>query len=645
MRKSSIAILAFGAASFVRCSAYVDHFRKDADHEVGEIVAEKEQRLFGKATGFTVEQARDALRSQLQVELERLREERHARLVAEASASNGVAAPPPALPEVQIGPAKHPEIQKSAEQVGKEAEVQRKLQQRLDDVAHRHAAEIRPFEATAPPLLPARTITLTEALQAAADNARDYQSQKEQVYQVALDLTFQRYLFDSHFGVTSDYNWSSSPGTSTRVREGSLDTKFSMTRKLATGGLLVFDFTNTLLHKFTGVDFTNGKRTTDSSLMDVSISQPLLRGAGWNVAQEPLVQAERNAIYQLRAFERFRQEFAVSVATQYYDLLQRLDQIDNAQQSYVQFIDSRERSEALTVRGRLSQIQLDQATSSELNARNSWILAQRSYQDALDNFKVTLGLPMESNLVPDRAELEKLRAQSAAPFEYGEERAIDVALVARLDYVNSLEKLEDAQRRVKVAADALSAGLSVRGGVSVPTKTDKPFDLQAGDAIWSVGATLDLPLDRLAERNDYRVALIQREAQGRALSLQEDTVKQDVRDALRRLAQLRETKRITAESVDVAERRVQSTALTFEMGRIQIRDVLDATSALNQAKNQMSSALVDYQIAQFQLARDMGLLELGPDGIVVVAPPPADAGAAPGKTAADATPPAGENRG
>jgi outer membrane protein TolC len=69
---------------------------------------------------------------------------------------------------------------------------------------------------------------------------------------------------------------------------------------------------------------------------------------------------------------------------------------------------------------------------------------------------------------------------------------------------------------------------------------------------------------------------------------------------------------------------VQSTALTLRMGRIEIRDALDATDALLGARNALTDALVDYRIARYELARDMGLLRLdpsGPDGIRVLDPP------------------------
>ena len=595
------------AALLAGCSA--DQWARDADREVGELIREKEERLFGQASGFTVEQAQDVRRAQLLAELALHEKERREQMLREV-------VPPPPPPPVDSG---------ADEEVGGSKEalaaVQQRLAARLTDVEKRHAAELTEFAVTDPSLLPRRVITLNEALEIAAGNNRDYYDAKQSVYLAALNLTFERYLFEARFGVTSSYDWTSSEVAGNRQREGQLTTSFSVTQQLATGGLLVFDFTHDLLRRFTGISFTNGKQHTHSSLLDLSFSQPLLRGAGKTVVQEPLVQSERAAVYALRDFEFFRQQLAVQVASEYYRVLQSADQIDNARNSYLQFIDSREQSEALANRGRRSQIQLDQATQSELSARDSWINAQRSYQDALDDFKITLGLPMEVDLALDPAELEKLRTAGLPALTFSESRAQAVALEQRLDHVNVVERNEDAIRFVGVAADDLRTALDLSAGIAIPTEENTVFDTQGGDATWRAGATIDLPVDKLAERNAYRRALLDRDQQARSLSLSEDNVKQDVRVAMRRLAQVRESHRIALEAVPVAHRRVQSTALTLRMGRIEIRDALDATDALNNAQNDLTQALVDYEVARLQLWRGMGLLRLQ-GGIVLPELPP-----------------------
>jgi outer membrane protein TolC len=584
------------------CSA--DSYKKDADSEVGEILSKKQRELFNKATGFTVEQARDTLRAQMLVALEQLRATRlHER-------------------EKEFGPVPEPGgVEKKLEEATAATrqeieEIRRVRAEHISRTEKAHESDLTPFEATDPPLLPVRTIGLGEAIEIAADNNRDYQQQKELVYTSALNLTFERYLFQSHFDVSTEYNWQSVDVDGTRTRQGTLTSSLSMTRTLATGGLLVFDFTNTLLKTFTGVDFSNGKSHTTSSLMDITFTQPLLRGFGADIVEEPLVQSERSVYYQLRAFERFRQDFAVSTAREYMTLLSLLDRANNARTSYLQLIDVQEQSTAKGRVGKLPEIQVSQARQAELSARNTWFQLQRGYQDAVDQFKVTLGLPMDSNLAPDPADLEALRAQNPGPSPLGETEALAIALDHRYDYQTELDRVDDSKRQVKVTADALRAALSVSGGISIPTERDTVFALQGGRTNWNAGVALDLPIDRLAERNNYRAALIALDAQQRATTLAEDQVRQDVRNDVRRLAQVLETIRLQQAAVAVAVKREASTALQLAMGRSQIRDYTDAVDSLNNARNALTQALIDHRIGEYELSRDVGLLELGTNGIV-----------------------------
>jgi outer membrane protein TolC len=84
---------------------------------------------------------------------------------------------------------------------------------------------------------------------------------------------------------------------------------------------------------------------------------------------------------------------------------------------------------------------------------------------------------------------------------------------------------------------------------------------------------------------------------------------------MRDLLQARESIKIQARSVAVAQKRVDSTNLFLEAGRAQIRDVLEAQDALVQAQNALTSAVVNYRVAELSLQRDTGLLEVNAEGL------------------------------
>ena len=126
---------------------------------------------------------------------------------------------------------------------------------------------------------------------------------------------------------------------------------------------------------------------------------------------------------------------------------------------------------------------------------------------------------------------------------------------------------------------------------------------------------LDLPLERTGEQNAYRNSYISLERSVRDVQALEDQIKLDIRGALRHLLRTRESYRIQAMSVKLARRRVESTSLFLDAGRAEVRDMLEAQESLVQAQNALTSALVNYRIAELELQRDMGVLQVDDEGL------------------------------
>jgi outer membrane protein TolC len=192
-----------------------------------------------------------------------------------------------------------------------------------------------------------------------------------------------------------------------------------------------------------------------------------------------------------------------------------------------------------------------------------------------------------------------------------------VALESRFDYQTVADRVEDAERRVHVAEDALRAGLTLATGITGSSDVGQPLDFGSENLRWDARLSLDLPLERLPERNAYRTALIRLEASERQRVETEDTIKVQLRAALRSLAAARESFDIQTGAVILAERRVESAALNLEAGRASTRDLLEAQESRVQAENAATRALTDYTLARLAFFRDLGLLRVDEDGVAV----------------------------
>ncbi|MHC5061238.1 MAG: TolC family protein [Planctomycetota bacterium] len=450
-------------------------------------------------------------------------------------------------------------------------------------------------------------VSLKEAVALATANNRDYQTQKEQLYLTVLDLTLERHAFVRQWFGTIDASYTRDSDDE-QVDAG---TELGFTQLLADGASIGASIAIDWARFLTG-----DPRTSLASVLSASISAPLLRGSGRKIAQENLTQAERSALYQIRSFNRFRKTFVVSIASDYYRVLQQRDAVTNAENDYQRAVESKDRLQMEAQAGRRNPYEVDQAEQRVLQAGDSVVSTQERYEQLLDGFKIKLALPTDAEIELDQNELKALAEIGITQPDYALEDAVKTALVQRLDLATSRDQVDDAERKVEVAADALRAGLTLSGGMNVDSTPETDFTrLRFHDGTYTLGLSADLPLDRKGERNAYRKALITYERQNRTYENDADNVKLNVRDAYRELQKAAQTYQIQMNSLNLAQKRVESTTLLLEAGRVTTRDLLEAQDDLLIAQNSLTAALVGHVVAKLNFFRDIGILQVRPDGM------------------------------
>jgi len=453
-------------------------------------------------------------------------------------------------------------------------------------------------------------LSLADAVAVATANNRDYQSRKEQLYLRVLDLTLERHSFARQWFGTIDAGYTRD-GDDEQLEIDGQDTKLGFSQLLADGASIGASIAIDWARFLTG-----DPRTSLGSVLSASITAPLLRGSGRRIAQENLTQAERDALYEIRSFNRFRKTFVVSIVSDYYRVLQQRDTVTNAENDYQRAIESKERLEMEANAGRKKPFEVDQAQQRVLQAGDSLVRAQERYEQSLDEFKLRLVLPAEAEIELDQDELKALADTGVTQPDYTLDDAVETALARRLDLATSRDNVDDAARKVEVAADGLGAELNLSAGMGVGSTPQTDFTrLQFHNGTYTLGLSADLPLDRKSERNAYRRSLITYEQQRRAYENDEDNVKLGVRDAYRELNKAAQTYQIQVNSLELAQKRVESSSLLLEAGRLTTRDLLDSQDDLLRAQNELTAALVGHIIAKLNFFRDIGVLQVRPDGM------------------------------
>lgn len=579
MRKSLIALLC--AALLAGCTA--EHYRRSADRQVARILHSREQ----KTLGYTPEVLATT----------------EAPVTVTNKAYDRIPAtriPPPTPPPIEPSDViiEYGELGPTMDwPAGTTGPAQDSLGV---DSAERAARERLLLGPPAPGPGPAR-LDLFQAIEYAVQNSPEYRSQMEDLYLAALDVTLERHLFSprpfisqslEYEGGQADVNYRSALTAVTRA---------GIRQQLPYGGEVVASGLVSFLQGLHG----NVNEGEDAQLA-LTASIPLLRGAGM-INLEGLISSERDLVYEVRGFEDFRRQFAVRIASQYLQLLNQQEGIANRRLSFANLLNLTERTQALYIAGRQQYSFVQRALQSQLQTENSLVVATERYQNAVDQFKILLGMPVGEELTIVPIELE-VRVP-----EITEDTAIDLALRYRLDYQTAQDRSEDARRAVANARNGLLPDLDFTTDTRIGNRNnDAARDINDDTLTYSASLDLDLPIDRLQQRNSYRRALISLERSQRNVTLTRDRIVSDVHEAMRGIRSAKASLEIQRQGIEVAEDRLELENERLKQGTGDSENVVEAQEDLLQAQDEYDQARADLQVAVLQFLRDTGTLRVDP---------------------------------
>lgn len=458
--------------------------------------------------------------------------------------------------------------------------------------------------ANSPPAQP-RLLDLHTALEIAFKSSRDFLDRKESLFLAGLGYTLTRYNFGPILNSTISYVWNDAEEA---IGSDSIAANLGARQILPTGGQLSGSASLSGARSNNPDFLSPSPRFLYESSLQFSFRQPLLRGAGYKVSHEALTQGQRNLIYAVRSFELFRQSFSIQVAETYYRLVSQKKRLDNDEQNYADAVFDRQKAEALRRVDRNKDDDVFLARRREVEAEDALLVARTDFELAVDDFKILLGLPTSSavQIADDEPPFEPVRIDRNS--------AVAVALENRLDLHTFRDRVEDSERQVRLARNGLLPDLDASLDYQVASSSG-PVD-DATPSRWSaaLGLTLDLPLDRKAERNAYRSAQIALDQIRRDLSRELDVVERDILNQLRELTQDEKRMQIQRGQIEADRRAVAVTRIRYEAGNVDNRALLEARQGLTDAQNTLIDLKVRHFVARLRLRRDVGILFIDEKG-------------------------------
>jgi outer membrane protein len=339
-------------------------------------------------------------------------------------------------------------------------------------------------------------------------------------------------------------------------------------------------FDRTESHPAAFTSFYNPTYTSDITL---SVTQPLLRGAGIGVTTATL---NRARIGQQRAGFDFKAR-ALDIVQQtegaYYNLVYAREQLSVYKTSLNLANRLLEEAQAKRTVGTATDIDVLQAQVGVANARSNVLSAEKSVKDNGDALLALIGR-FELDTPLGAAKFDDFNGQLPVI-----ESSYQLAMRNQPDYISAKMQLDQFQLDLSVAKDALKPTLDLNGAVGFNGTRGSGYDsfnsaANRDNNSWQVGFTLSYPWGQVSDRGRYHQSLAILNQQTLTVRQLEQSILVQVRSAVRAVETNNEKVKIAGLAAEFSAKQYDLEAARFAAGLATSRDVLQTQSDLENAR-------------------------------------------------------------
>lgn len=352
--------------------------------------------------------------------------------------------------------------------------------------------------------------------------------------------------------------------------------------------------------------FSNGEDTEYKGSINLSITQPLLKGRGATQADSRIQQAELEHLIVSHQFQQRVMRTSFEGLSAYWQLY-RLNELKSIrQQSLINAQKSEEDVQGRVAAGRLSETVLLEARSNVLNRQAQLESILNEYAEAESRIKTLLNFALsdEQNI---RFELLDLPNERQVNLNQTFQDYFDRVLENWAAYKISKFQQDVYRQNLRLAEDGkkptldLSVGFSTNGlgytykdSYNEVTKSDYPS--------WYAGLNFSMPLQgnqrAQSEINIAKNRIYQADVDMKSVKV---VLANDLRTRFDQVLKAYDELSIYRENVDLLERLLKSEQELFLSGARRISDVYDRENRLNEAKNGYINSKVKYELAKLSL--------------------------------------------
>ncbi len=328
----------------------------------------------------------------------------------------------------------------------------------------------------------------------------------------------------------------------------------------------------------------------DNRVYSVSLTQPLLRGAGPKIARSRVTSTSYEEQMQKTTLQQQRLQAVFIVKRAYYDALAKRELLKVNEAAVLSDSVLVRASEALILAKLASRRDVLSAQIRYSEDKSALIKAQNDFELALDALKDVMGLPIEAPIRLDSVGL------SYKPVTFEERALLDAALKnsPQLQAANIAVQRNRLER--SVAKNAVLPQLDLVASYTSDRTKDALLNQNLSNSGgWQASVNLSyafLSREAAAEAENAEISVRQQE--DRVLALQRQIIV-DIRDIMRGVYTARGEIGAIEQSIQAAQDKFAFSQTMFNLGRASNFDVTDAQEFLLKAQTQYFRKLAEYQ--------------------------------------------------
>lgn len=344
--------------------------------------------------------------------------------------------------------------------------------------------------------------------------------------------------------------------------------------------------------------------TKYSSAAGVEVSQPLLDMA----AITGLKASKAGREYAYINTQQKKEDVINSVSKQYYQILTNMEEVKLQQHTIKILKQLIQASEGQYNNGLLRKVDLDRIKVNLINTQSKLMQAQNDTDRNLNQLKVSLGMPLQTNLVLDTLTMDEQVLPSSNQMS-----AFEIDNRTDLRLLDSQIKLNTLQRNAIRAENypKLNAYFNYSHNIMSSDLgaifTNETPAITYGMGAW--GVRLQVPIfngfsrtSRAAQSN-LKIQQLQKQREAKVLEL--DAANQNAHIQMNNTLTMLRTQQ---ENVKLSEDVYRANRANYNLGLSPLTDLLDSQTAYLEAKNIYTKSILNYKLAELELMRSNGTL-------------------------------------